>query len=306
MQGQRELVSTRRLGFVLSGALATWAAGSSALLLAARSSASDLTAPGLLGLEGQLATAAGVLGVVLLSWLTVLFVASVLDLTSPDSHRMPPGVALEAVRLWRWVGSGGACLQRDHGSRVVRRVAALVLGLSVAAVTAAPAQAAIPASSSTSAASAAAMEPLSVADSVTVVDSVTVTDSVTDSVTATDSVEAAQPVAAVLPGNDWPAQESATWTPDRPAVSIARAVQPDIGLVTAAPRLGAAIIEEVAVRRGDTLWSIAARHLGPDVRADDVARAWPLWWQANRSVIGEDPDLILPGQILHAPSGTPE
>ena len=110
----------------------------------------------------------------------------------------------------------------------------------------------------------------------------------------------------MLPGDGRPAQGTATWTPDRPAASIARAVQPDIALVTAAPRLGAAIIEEVAVRRGRHPVVIAARHLGPDARADDVARAWPLWWQANRSVIGEDPDLILPGQILHAPSGTPE
>ena len=81
---------------------------------------------------------------------------------------------------------------------------------------------------------------------------------------------------------------------------------PDVALVSAAPRLGAALIEEVAVRRGDTLWSIAARHLDPDARADDIARAWPLWWQANRAVIGADPDLILPGQVLHPPSGTPE
>ena len=82
-----------------------------------------------------------------------------------------------------------------------------------------------------------------------------------------------------------------------------RAAQPDIALVTAAPRLGAAIVEEVPVRAGDTLWSIAARHLGTDARADDIARAWPLWWEANRNVIGNDPDFILPGQVLRAPGG---
>jgi hypothetical protein len=30
-----------------------------------------------------------------------------------------------------------------------------------------------------------------------------------------------------------------------------------------------------------------------------------LWWQLNRGVIGDDPDLIVPGQILQAPSDPP-
>lgn len=58
---------------------------------------------------------------------------------------------------------------------------------------------------------------------------------------------------------------------------------------------------EVVVHRGDTLWAIAARHLGSQATDAEIARAWPSWFQLNRDLIGEDPDVILPGQILHVP-----
>ena len=57
------------------------------------------------------------------------------------------------------------------------------------------------------------------------------------------------------------------------------------------------------MRRGDTLWSIAARHLGPDASDAEIARAWPAWFEANRDVVGDDPDLLRPGQVLRAPQG---
>lgn len=59
--------------------------------------------------------------------------------------------------------------------------------------------------------------------------------------------------------------------------------------------------QEVVVRRGDTLWDLAARHLGPEATDADVAEEWPRWYAANRDVLGEDPDLILPGQRLLVP-----
>lgn len=59
----------------------------------------------------------------------------------------------------------------------------------------------------------------------------------------------------------------------------------------------------VVVRRGDTLWDITARHLGDGATDQDVAEQWPLWYAANRDVIGADPDLIHPGQRLVPPSG---
>jgi hypothetical protein len=64
---------------------------------------------------------------------------------------------------------------------------------------------------------------------------------------------------------------------------------------------GSAPDRTVVVRGGDTLWSIAAHHLGPDATAEEIAAAWPRWHEANRGVIGDDPDLVLPGQQLVAP-----
>ena len=59
---------------------------------------------------------------------------------------------------------------------------------------------------------------------------------------------------------------------------------------------------EVVVTRGDTLWAIAARHLGGGASEADIAAEWPRWHTANRAVIGDDPDLILPGMILRPPT----
>lgn len=57
----------------------------------------------------------------------------------------------------------------------------------------------------------------------------------------------------------------------------------------------------VRVAPGDTLWSIAERHLAADASTSDVARAALQWHEANRDVIGEDPDLVQPGQRLVTP-----
>jgi hypothetical protein len=61
----------------------------------------------------------------------------------------------------------------------------------------------------------------------------------------------------------------------------------------------------VAVRRGDTLWDLAARELGPAATDAEIAEAWPYWFTANRAVIGPDPDVLRPGQRLVPPSSTP-
>ncbi|GAB3363669.1 LysM peptidoglycan-binding domain-containing protein [Modestobacter lapidis] len=63
------------------------------------------------------------------------------------------------------------------------------------------------------------------------------------------------------------------------------------------------------VLRGDCLWDIAADWLAagrsptPDAAVDDAAilAAVQAWWQANAAVIGTDPDLLLPGQVLSPP-----
>jgi hypothetical protein len=63
---------------------------------------------------------------------------------------------------------------------------------------------------------------------------------------------------------------------------------------------------EHVVVRGECLWDIARDRLqqqahGAPVTAAEVARATRDWWQANASVIGPDPDLLLPGQVLRPP-----
>ncbi len=65
----------------------------------------------------------------------------------------------------------------------------------------------------------------------------------------------------------------------------------------------------VIVAAGDSLWAIAARRL-PGASDAAIAAAWPRWHDANRTVIGDDPDLIRPGQCLVVPaeylSATPD
>jgi nucleoid-associated protein YgaU len=65
----------------------------------------------------------------------------------------------------------------------------------------------------------------------------------------------------------------------------------------------------VTVRPGDTLWSVAAAELrrdGLDPTPRAVAARWPAWWQANRTEIGADPNLIHPGTSLVTPTAAPE
>ena len=88
------------------------------------------------------------------------------------------------------------------------------------------------------------------------------------------------------------------WRPSPPVM--------DPGLMAAQPvRAGQTTppaLSEVTVLAGDTLWDIASRHLGPAASDVDVALHWPRWYEANKSQIGESPHVLLPGQILKAPS----
>jgi nucleoid-associated protein YgaU len=60
------------------------------------------------------------------------------------------------------------------------------------------------------------------------------------------------------------------------------------------------------VVRGDCLWHIAgarvAEELGRTPTDAEVAAEVHAWWAANADVIGPDPDLLLPGQVLHPPA----
>ena len=60
----------------------------------------------------------------------------------------------------------------------------------------------------------------------------------------------------------------------------------------------------VVVHPGDTLWSIAARELGPRATDAQIAAAWPRWYETNAHVIGPDAGTIRPGQHLHVPDAS--
>lgn len=87
------------------------------------------------------------------------------------------------------------------------------------------------------------------------------------------------------------------WRPTAPL----RVVTEQPTLLTPVLRPDCASLDHVTVRRGDTLWSIAAHHLGPSATDAEIAHEWPRWYAANLRLIGADPDLIHPGQQLLPP-----
>lgn len=94
------------------------------------------------------------------------------------------------------------------------------------------------------------------------------------------------PAVGPHPALDWPTT-SATTSRRMPAAGTPTAVH------------GTA---DVVVQPGDCLWALAGRSLGPGATARRIAATWPSWWAANRTVIGDDPDLLQPGTRLRPPS----
>ncbi|MFV0461268.1 MAG: LysM peptidoglycan-binding domain-containing protein [Actinomycetales bacterium] len=112
-----------------------------------------------------------------------------------------------------------------------------------------------------------------------------------DSATSSGSADRLAPAAELTFGDPG-------WLPPIPAQTrVAPEADPNI-LGRPAAQSGPG---EVVVVRGDTLWDIAARHLGPDPTPTRIAAEWPRWYTANADVIGPDPDLIRPGQVLRPP-----
>ena len=57
----------------------------------------------------------------------------------------------------------------------------------------------------------------------------------------------------------------------------------------------------VVVRPGDTLWSLAAAGLPVNASSRAISERWHLIYAANRSLIGDDPDLLRVGLRLAVP-----
>ncbi|WP_052710618.1 LysM domain-containing protein [Pseudofrankia sp. DC12] len=121
-----------------------------------------------------------------------------------------------------------------------------------------------------------------------------------------------------------PTPSPAPWTPtvvdSAPATEAAggqAATSPDAGWPNLAPPFSSVPVSAPApaaptpadrsfdpqvVQRGDSLWTIAARHLGPGASDAQIAAEWPRWWAANRAVIGSDPNILHVGEQLQPPA----
>jgi hypothetical protein len=99
---------------------------------------------------------------------------------------------------------------------------------------------------------------------------------------------------------------SSTLSSSVPGTGPAGAAWSDVGPAAAPPVPdwpAPVTADEHVVVRGDCLWDIAAAWLatrGP-ATDDQVQDAVQAWWQTNADVVGLDPDLLLPGQVLRAP-----
>lgn len=118
-------------------------------------------------------------------------------------------------------------------------------------------------------------------------------------VVVTAPAAAAETTSTPVP--DWPgALPDAGALPDRPGPDAAPPAVPEVPDWPAPPAAG-----DHVVLRGDCLWDIAAAHLsdqlGRTASAAETAQATSAWWTANAAVIGPDPDVLLPGQVLHPP-----
>lgn len=75
-------------------------------------------------------------------------------------------------------------------------------------------------------------------------------------------------------------------------------VDPGWGGAPSPDRTGA---DELVVLRGDTLWSLAEQRCGPHATPGEVLAEQQRLHTANADVIGDDPDLLVPGQVLRLP-----
>jgi len=89
--------------------------------------------------------------------------------------------------------------------------------------------------------------------------------------------------------------------PDRPDRADALSGLPLPQRAVGPARTARPAVRVVAVRRGDSLWALAAADLAPGASADVITEGWQLIYRRNRGVIGADPDQIRPGQLLRLP-----
>jgi nucleoid-associated protein YgaU len=117
------------------------------------------------------------------------------------------------------------------------------------------------------------------------------------------TVRPAAPDAVLDPRDSTTSAPRPATAPD-PAFGVgAPPATPDLGPLAPKPHSPstATTPRTVTVVQGDSLWAIAARHLGPNPTRQQIAREWPRWYAANRAVIGPNPNVIRVGQVLDVP-----
>jgi hypothetical protein len=102
---------------------------------------------------------------------------------------------------------------------------------------------------------------------------------------------------------DWP---KAAPAPDPSSPAPPAASPPDPSATDPAPDWPRPAPGDHVVLRGECLWAIAAGDLRASLAREpsdaEIAAAVHAWWQANATVIGPHPDLLLPGQVLRPPA----
>jgi hypothetical protein len=265
--GSSPAVGRARASGLLSSAVIGWAVVTLLLVRVTSSAAAQLTRPGPARPEDAVTLITGAGGLVTAAWLALATLVTVLAATRPRS----------------WAGAVATRTAGMIAPDGLRRVVLLAIGVGL--VGAAPAVAA-------------PVRPVG-------------------GPVPPTAVAAAGPVAAPLdPG--WAAVASAGdrlratapgagsrdldpgWVPV-PATAATTPGTVRDGLPGPSVRPRPQTEDAVVVRRGDCLWTIAARQLGPAATDARTAAEWPRWYAANRAVLGP-PDLLAPGQRLHPPA----
>jgi len=227
---------------------------------------------------------AGVLGSAALqaAWALALWLAAGTVLHLAASL---PGVA------GRWAG----VLARAITPRLLRRTLDVCLGVGLVAVPAGPALAAPGAPSASPRPAVSSAFPVVPAPVLAPLPLVPDLDR--PAARAPAPASAAAPAAPPSPGS-----LAAPAAPPAPG-SLAAPAAPPAPARPSAP-LASPATKPVVVHTGDSLWSIARAELPSDGRSEAaVAASWPRWWRTNYAQIGDNPNVIQPGQQLTPPTG---
>ncbi|WP_313820774.1 hypothetical protein [Citricoccus sp.] len=121
---------------------------------------------------------------------------------------------------------------------------------------------------------------------------------------ASPAREASEYTPSALPHPGWLSAASASRPDEQPLPSPTWKPSAPVPTAPGAPRSGQPATDDaktVTVRRGDCLWDIASHELGPTATDLEVDGRWRQWHDHNRTVIGSNADLLIPGTVLTAP-----